>query len=252
MVSRLAARLRNYAEKDGRGYPDWALRYAPIARRLRAFGLERRVILEVGANENGLARFTGAVAIAVDIEVAHLRAARAAQPVTPVVASVAALPFRDGTFDIAVCVDTFEHLPAEARAKAVDELLRVVRDTGISVTTFPSGAAAARAEAIVRDEYRRYTGGALRWLEEHTANRLPDAAPIADLFRKGVSPFREVRQETNAPVWLWLLMWRILMCGWPGRGNAIFQVVLRWLTPLLCRLRIGKGYRTMIWVEPKA
>ena len=37
MRSAIADTLRAFAEKDGRGYPDWASRYVPIARRLRPY-----------------------------------------------------------------------------------------------------------------------------------------------------------------------------------------------------------------------
>ena len=34
MLESIGQRLRAYAEKDGRGYPDWAIRYVPIVKRL--------------------------------------------------------------------------------------------------------------------------------------------------------------------------------------------------------------------------
>jgi len=248
----LGKRLRAYAEKDGRGYPDWALRYVPLVQRIRRHGLERGPILEIGANQNGFARFAGVRTIAVDISVAHLRETRETQPVWVVVAAAAALPFRDGAFATLVCVDTFEHLPAETRLKVVDESLRVVRNDGVVTVTFPSGAASMRAEATIRAEYMRYSGRTLRWLEEHVEHGLPEAAPIAERFRAGAGKDRAVTTHSNAPLWLWTGMWRVLMCGWPGRGNAAFQVLLRWFTPLLCRVRVGRGYRSVIWVEPNS
>lgn len=252
MFERLARRLRAYAEKDGRGYPDWALRYGGIVSRLERQGLARRRILEIGANENGFARFAGARTVAVDIALDHLRAARRAQPVRPVVADAAALPFPDRCFDIVVCVDTFEHLPEEARPRVAGEILRVAQERGSAVVTFPAGGAAARAEAAIREYYRHYTnGGTLRWLEEHAAMGLPDPATVEAEFRAATSGSREIIRDSNAPVWLWVWMWRVLMCGWPGRGNVVFQVALRWLTPVLCRVRFGPGYRTVIWIEPK-
>lgn len=251
MFDALSRRLRAYAEKDGRGYPDWALRYVPLVARARRNGLARGPILEIGANQNGFARFAAMRTVAVDIAADHLRAARETQDVLPVVADIAALPFRDRVFSTLVCVDTFEHVPAAARTLAIGEILRVTAMDGVSVVTFPSGAAASRAETTIRDEYREFSGSALRWLEEHVEHGLPEAAPIAERFRLGAPPERVVSIEANAPVWLWVWVWRVLMCGWPGRGNVFFQVLLRWLTPLLCRASFGQGYRVVIWVEPK-
>lgn len=49
------------------------------------------------------------------------------------------LPFDDGSFDLAVSMSTFDHLPsAEARQKAVDEMARVVRPGGHVVVTVAS------------------------------------------------------------------------------------------------------------------
>lgn len=55
------------------------------------------------------------------------------------VADACDLPFDDGSFDLAVSMSTFDHLPtAEARQKAVDEMARVVRHGGHVVVTVAS------------------------------------------------------------------------------------------------------------------
>ena len=77
VFSSLGAKLRGYANRDGRGYPDWAMRYAPVARALRR-GAVDGLVLEVGANENGIRRFVDVPTVAVDVSPDHLRAARAA------------------------------------------------------------------------------------------------------------------------------------------------------------------------------
>lgn len=247
----IGEKLRAYAENNGRGYPDWALRYTPVARRVRPFLREESRVLEIGANENGLARFTGARTICVDIARTHLDAARKAQPVLPVVADAGALPFRDGAFEICVCMDTFEHFSAETRECAVREIVRVTAAPGIAAVGFPSGDSAARAEDAIREEYFAFCGRKLKWLEEHMQFPLPDAREIVALFARHAGPSRRVTVNTNANVHVWTLMWRILMCGWPGRGNALWQVLLRWCTPLLCRMHFGACYRAIVWMEPK-
>ncbi|MCL4215666.1 MAG: methyltransferase domain-containing protein [Candidatus Hydrogenedentes bacterium] len=247
------ARLRAWAEKDGRGYPDWAYRYLPLLRTLRKRGLrlDDLRILEAGANENGFARFAGVSVIAADVSRAHLRAARDVQPVKPVAADIASLPFAHASFDLCVCVDTFEHLSSKGRLKALEELVGLLKPQGTAIITFPSGEGASEAEAAIRREYEEYTGRTLRWLEEHKETGLPEAETLCQFARNIAGPSRSIRVEKNTPLWLWKWSWRILMCGWPGRGNSAAQAMLRILTPLLSRCHWGECYRAIVWIEPK-
>lgn len=245
----LSKRLRAYAEKDGRGYPDWAVRYLPVLRRWRTRNLGAMRVLEVGANENGLARFAHARVVAVDLSPAHLAAARQGQDVLAVAADIAALPFADGAFGAVACIDTMEHLPPSVRPLAAAELLRVLARDGVAVVAFPSGAAAAQAEHRVQTAYRALTGRTIPWLEQHAEHGLPNAGALAEVFRHHAQGTRVVTLGGNASLWLWEWMWRVLMCNWPGRGNAMFQVLLRWLTPLLSRCHKRPCYRAVIWID---
>lgn len=256
MFETLGKRLRAYAEVPGRGYPDWAVRYVPIVRRLGSrlpdatHTPDAKRILEIGANENGLQRFTGVPVIAVDIALDHLKAARATQDVTPVVGSITALPFCDNYFEICACVETMEHIPQTDRETAVNEIARVLAPSGTAVATFPSGESATRAEKDISEEYRRYTGNAIRWLEEHSEDQLPAPDQMAGYFQTALGKTHQVTVAKNANLRVWRWMWRVMMCGWPGRGNAVFQALLRIITPLLCRCHCGACYRSIIWVEP--
>lgn len=251
MLDRISAALRAQAERDGRGYPDWAMRYLPVLRRWKNRNFNQDRILEIGANENGFARFAGAPVIALDVSLQHLQAARRMQNIHAVVADATALPFADHRFDICVCMDTFEHIPKEKHADAAGEIARVLRADGVGVIAFPSGDAALRAETRIRAEYARLTGRTIHWLDEHAAQGLPDAETIRCLFERHTGNTHAVHAEGNASLWIWVWMWRVLMCQWPGRGNALAQIVLRWLTPVLSRCHRPPCYRAAIWLTPK-
>lgn len=249
--SHFAARLRAYAEKDGRGYPDWALRYLPIVRRWRGRDSWTGAVLEIGANANGLARFTGTRVIAVDISLVSLREARAAQGVLPVLANINALPLRAASVNKCVCMDTLEHLPDVQRPGALREIARVLARNGAAAIGFPSGSRAQLAERRVRQAYARFTGGSIVWLEEHAEQPLPDPNALEMVLRDALGTAHIAQRSGNTNVWLWTWMWRVLMCGWPGRGNALFQALLRWGVPLFSRCHFRPCYRVMFWIEPR-
>lgn len=248
----MGQRLRAYAEKDGRGYPDWAMRYVPIVRRLEKAGaLEQAQIVEIGTNENGFSRFSGRRVIAVDRAFAHVRATVRSQDALGVVADAAALPFRDGGFDVAVCVETFEHMPPMVRFAAVAEMARVMKPEATAVITFPYGDPAREAEVRISAAYWKHTQGTMRWFEEHAAEDLPDPEVVSEQIATRLRDTHVVWRSKNANIHVWEWAWKVLMCGWPGRGNAVAQVFLRWMTPLLCRAHFGTCYRAIIWVEPR-
>ncbi len=247
MFERLARALRTYAEKDGRGYPDWALRYKPIVRQLRRHPACGGTIVELGANRSGLAAFIDKPVVVVDISRNHLNEARHSGCVLPVQADMAALPFKPGAIDVCVSVDALEHVPEASRPNVAAEMERVSADAGVAMVAFPSGKAARQAERVVRDRYRAYTGGDIKWLAEHADLKLPDADSVARAFANAGSRRVSVRKNGNILVWRWV--WLVLMCGWPGHGNTLFQALLRAITPLLCQLNFGTCYRSVIWIE---
>ncbi|HEO70512.1 MAG TPA: class I SAM-dependent methyltransferase [Candidatus Hydrogenedentes bacterium] len=220
----------------------------PIVRRWRKPLESARRIVEVGANQCGFARFAKKGVIVVDLDFEHLRAARVAQPALPVQADATALPFASDSVDLCLCVDTLEHIPERAREAVLEEIARIRCDFGRGVVTFPSGTGALRAESLVRQAYARHAGQSLTWLEEHAREGLPDPDRVTRRLARAARV--RVRRSSNAalPVWQW--MWRVLVCGWPGRGNAFFQALVRLATPLLTRVHWGACYRTMIWVDP--
>jgi len=247
MFEAIGERLRAYANKDGRGYPDWAMRYGPIMRRWKRTLPPDARIVEAGANEAGYARFTGVKTICVDIDHAGLKRARTVQAAMCVVADIAALPFRNGSADAILSIDTLEHIAPEKRAAALAELLRILAPHGAGVLSFPTGTGALRVESRIRDRYRAMTGETFRWLEEHSLEGLPSAGHVCEILRQA-SRGRAIDATKNANLRVWAWTWMVILCGWPGRGNALFQALTRVMAPLLSRAHFGECYRTMIWI----
>ena len=93
MARSIGQRLRDYAEREGRGYPDWAMRYMPIADRLRPHVTPEARVIEIGANACGFQRFCDTRVIAVDVELDNVKAARDGGAAAVVQADIAHLPF---------------------------------------------------------------------------------------------------------------------------------------------------------------
>lgn len=117
-----------------------------------------------GTNLGWLARFAAPGHLDA-IDVAAPAVARSHDPGTGaradvLQASVAALPFRDGSFDLVVSLDVLQHLTAADEASAVAETVRVLRPGGrVLVRT---NAAFGPAAAQERDDWRVYRPDRLR------------------------------------------------------------------------------------------
>lgn len=91
-------------------------------------------------------------------------------------ASVTDLPFDDASFPLVSCVDVIEHLPLDARARAVEELVRV---TGrVLVLAFPHGARARARDQALHDDCVRRGVKPPDWVVEHLRQRHPGAEEI--------------------------------------------------------------------------
>jgi ubiquinone/menaquinone biosynthesis C-methylase UbiE len=102
--------------------------------------LQNTSVLEAGCGRGAFARYLaerGARVTAVDISPAAAEMTRAAlapfSDCTASAASIEALPFSDGTFDLVVSLDTLEHVFQPKRAVA--ELVRVLRPGGTVIVT---------------------------------------------------------------------------------------------------------------------
>ena len=142
-----------------------ALRYArPIAflDRLGAGG-----VLDVGSGASGLASWWPHPVTGVDLRFDGVPPPN----LTTVTGSILNLPFADRSHDAVVCTDVFEHLPADSRAPALAELLRV--SSRLVWVSFPCGPSAERADRLIGSIAAHLGPGVPGWLEDHLELGLP-------------------------------------------------------------------------------
>ena len=127
---RLSGKLPAPLRRLARGYSDWnygwqadiALRYVPVADALASRPPSRprrssetsEVFLDVGCgSKGGVTSYVPVRTVGVDLAF-NVGRIRRHPAVTPVVGSGLALPVADASVDVALCMDTLEHLsPAE-------------------------------------------------------------------------------------------------------------------------------------------
>jgi SAM-dependent methyltransferase len=133
---------QNYYERYWTG--EWAPvnDVGPLLDRVAAAAFARaEKCIDIGCGDGRTAsrwKRDGLDIVGVDVSAVAVAAARSRGIDALVVPDAGSLPFEDSTFDVALCLEVFEHLfsPAEAAA----EILRVLRPGGVLITTVPNAA----------------------------------------------------------------------------------------------------------------
>ena len=154
---------------------NWLTRYAPLTAELELdeSGALRESVLDVGCGPYGLS-IVAPEATFVGVEVVF------EAPVAPGMVAIrydpGPLPFQDRAFDTVISLDVLEHVPPEARAGFVAELVRVcARRVCLAC---PSDEA-VWAEEVLKQVYAAQGVDLPGWLNEHDEHGLPTAAEIA-------------------------------------------------------------------------
>ena len=111
-------------------YPTYIAKLTAVRRYLDALPRTTRV-LDAGCGEGVLVD-----EYAERLDITGLDANYASERVTH--GSLTALPFPDGSFDRALCLDVLEHLPYEEQPRALAELFRVLKPAGELLVSVPN------------------------------------------------------------------------------------------------------------------
>lgn len=170
---------------------DTRCRNIDVAGVLQPLVKEGTTILDAGCGEYGLAAFMpGANITGVDI----LPKDAVDPRLNYIHGSIIDLPFEAGAFDLSVSVDVLEHLPEELRPPAVEQLVKVTRRA--IIITFPDGERARRIDVDFERELKKHNMPLPDWLEEHLAQRYPEAGEItADIEAAAKEAGRVVRTK---------------------------------------------------------
>ncbi|MBI5663591.1 MAG: tetratricopeptide repeat protein [Nitrospirae bacterium] len=110
------------------------------------------------------------------------------------------MPFQDGSFDVVISCDMFEHIKPHEREMFLTEINRVSRDMFIIACPFNSGEV-EKAEAMVNSFYKHLFGHEHKWLVEHRESGLPSLEELkAWIHTKGYET--EVLHNGSLDTWL--------------------------------------------------
>lgn len=195
------------------GSVEWMRRHLALLNALeetrRGASLDRLQVLDFGGGGGTLARAMDLYGLAdrytvtvADVDAESLAATAARAPIVRIVQLQidGDLPFTDGSFDVAVSSDVFEHIPGPARRHWVDELTRVTRLGQIH--TVPCDGGDGRWQS--RDADERFQawhvarfGVPERWTAEHLTLDGPTVEELLALF--GVDRLTPI---VNVDVWM--------------------------------------------------
>jgi hypothetical protein len=217
---------------------NWAARYYPILRVLDQHNLlAKGSILEIGSGSRGLGTFRKVPFTGCDISFPL----PPQWPMTPVVASAAALPFEDRFFDAVVASDVLEHIPPDMRKAVIAETLRTARH--LVIFGFPCGEAAHKSDEALRQEYIVRHRQVPEWLEEHMLAPFPEESLFRDL-----PGWTLVSQFGNENLGFHEWMMRREFHGIFVRASTAFRVLARPLLEYLLRKADRPPYYRQIFV----
>ena len=200
---------------------NWLVRYRPILKQLKR---AKGSVLEVGSGPMGISILSGELFVGCDSVFEQ-------QPVptmSAVIGSALHLPFASREFQVVIASDVLEHIPADSRAEAVRQLIRVSRRWVI--IGVPCGSAAEWADRWLA-HWLTYRGRSVPgWLVEHQTVGLPGCDYVDNLLKQQGGVTWTMFPNENA--WMHLLF--MIFDGMGLGGRLIRHIWRRWPGLLTC------------------
>lgn len=229
-------------------HPESALRYLPIVQILKKQKLQDSAILEVGSGSLGITPYLKRPLDGVDTDFSG--------PKTPLLnkikGSATDLPFRKNSYDVVISTDTLEHIPANLREKAIDEMLRVSRQLVIIVV--PTGPLSQRQDSQLHNRFQKVFKQKDKFLSEHVENGLPKNDEILVTIDKSLRNLGKGARVWSKPL-LNLAVRKLIMYTWISQNKYIYYTYMKGyllLLPLLRLANFGNCYRRLFMVKFEA
>ncbi len=227
-----------------RWHPEVALRYLPIVDQIRKIK-DNINILDIGSGGLGIAPYIKRDVTGVDLKFSpplHPRLKK-------ITASATKLPFNNNTYDVVVSVDMLEHLIANDRLLAIDEMLRVVRK--VIFIAVPCGDLSAKQDRELDKMYFDKYHSHYHFLKEQLSFGLPDSNDIKkSILLSAKKTHKKIRltEEGNENL---KLRW-FLMKGFISDNiiiNIFFRKLLLFALPFFQHLNSEPAYRKIFKVD---
>lgn len=136
------------------------------------------ILLDVGCGRIGMAAFlNGAKVVGVDVE----PPLESVENFTFQQGTITDLHFPDKSFQVVSCIDVLEHLPLEARDRAIDELVRVA--SRAVLVACPHGENGQACDAEFQSALGSRNRPMPEWLAEHQRQEYPTITKVAEKLR---------------------------------------------------------------------
>jgi GT2 family glycosyltransferase/glycosyltransferase involved in cell wall biosynthesis len=151
----------------------------------------------------------------------------------------------DQSYDVAVCVDVLEHIPASARGNFLQQMVRASRVGIVVAAPFADAGAPKATDDHVHFAYRAKTGRDYSWLHEHEQFGLPRLDEVRSLltahglqlasFGNGHTPWLEA-----------LLAWHVMLLDEHGHLAMLREIGDRFAAELMPFDHLEPTYRQVL------